>query len=91
LQRDQAKAMLSKQAVKIATKAEEHERFIFKVISFLLPPLAISFLPLLCELCCHLNKSCRAPCFYLSEFKGLLSCVSVISPVRSQFWWASVM
>ncbi|VAH77179.1 unnamed protein product [Triticum turgidum subsp. durum] len=29
--RDQAKAMLSKQAVKIATKAEEHERFIFKV------------------------------------------------------------
>uniref|UniRef100_K3XI63 Glycerophosphocholine acyltransferase 1 n=2 Tax=Setaria italica TaxID=4555 RepID=K3XI63_SETIT len=28
--RDQAKEMLSKQAVKIATKAEEHERFIFK-------------------------------------------------------------
>ena len=88
LQRDQAKAMLSKQAVKIATKAEEHERFIFKVISFLLPPLTI---PFLCKSCCHLNKSCRAPCFYLSEVKGLLSCVSVISPVRSQFWWPSVM
>ncbi|CAM0881517.1 unnamed protein product [Alopecurus aequalis] len=29
--RDQAKEILSKQAVKIATKAEEHERFIFKV------------------------------------------------------------
>jgi hypothetical protein len=33
LQRDQAKEILSKQAVKIATKAEEHERFIFKVFS----------------------------------------------------------
>lgn len=32
-QRDQAKEILSKQAVKIATKAEEHERFIFKVRS----------------------------------------------------------
>jgi hypothetical protein len=37
-QRDQAKAILSKQAVKIATKAEQHERFIFKVISPTLPP-----------------------------------------------------
>ncbi|GJM94075.1 hypothetical protein PR202_ga10689 [Eleusine coracana subsp. coracana] len=33
--RDQAKAILSKQAVKIATKAEEHERFIFKVTHLL--------------------------------------------------------
>ena len=33
VQRDQAKAILSKQAVKIATKAEQHERLIFKVIS----------------------------------------------------------
>ncbi|RLN25213.1 hypothetical protein C2845_PM07G13710 [Panicum miliaceum] len=33
--RDQAKALLSKQAVKIATKAEEHERFIFKVTHLL--------------------------------------------------------
>ncbi|TVU34279.1 hypothetical protein EJB05_16110 [Eragrostis curvula] len=28
--REKAKALLSKQAVKIATKAEQHERFIFK-------------------------------------------------------------
>jgi hypothetical protein len=33
--RDQAKEILSKQAVKIATKAEEHERFIFKVTHLL--------------------------------------------------------
>jgi hypothetical protein len=48
VQRDQAKAILSKQAVKIATKAEEHERFIFKVISLLLsiPLCLISFFSL---------------------------------------------
>jgi hypothetical protein len=44
VQRDQAKAILSKQAVKIATKAEEHERFIFKVIS-LLPSIPLPNLP----------------------------------------------
>lgn len=33
--RDQAKEILSKHAVKIATKAEEHERFIFKVTHLL--------------------------------------------------------
>ena len=42
MQRDQAKAILSKQAVKIATKAEQHERFIFKVIS----PLCLRLIPL---------------------------------------------
>jgi hypothetical protein len=69
LQRDQAKAMLSKQAVKIATKAEEHERFIFKVISLLPPPLTIPFLPFLCKSCCHLNKSCRALAFIYRKLR----------------------
>jgi hypothetical protein len=67
--RDQAKAMLSKQAVKIATKAEEHERFIFKVISLLPPPLTIPFLPFLCKSCCHLNKSCRALAFIYRKLR----------------------
>jgi hypothetical protein len=49
VQRDQAKAILSKQAVKIATKAEQHDSFIFKVISRLCLRLISSSLPFFCS------------------------------------------
>jgi hypothetical protein len=85
--------MLSKQAVKIATKAEEHERFIFKVISPFpppLPPLTISLLPFsfLARIVLSSEQILRRPCFRSSEFEGLLASVPVISPVCRQFWWA---
>nr|CAA74991.1 putative glycoprotein [Sorghum bicolor] len=77
--RDQAKAILSKQAVKIATKAEQHDSFIFKVTHLLgvldLGDFAISWVPdhRMCHMCTaySISYSFRSAGFTTATRNGL--------------------